>query len=378
MLRLNTLFVLLCLCALIGFRVQYEPLETKYLATEASAKTSFWVQHLIKRLPKLGINYDARETDPALSTIAVGSMIGLTNDIIETSELFQIDFINLDCLCTISLGSYAGKSSDQINPINPSRRSAEAVFYGQHQGTGHQGRRQNNKFQLPVNFQQAKAVIENGSNEIIISKSDQIDLPKAYAVVYQIMRTDNQPTLLIRSLVPLANEAQIFFIVGLCLCSIFILSLLVLISKAYKMNDAQLQPLIEIFNTPSTNRSALILCLFFVAFLVVVVGSYYSNNFTTIWQNSHDKIKHAIAYFSLTALGLAACHRFRWSKYLIFIIFALGVIIEMTQPFVGRSASIDDLIANSIGIALGSMVASWCGFKNQITNKTRRPTQLEN
>jgi len=262
MLRLNTLYVLLCLCALIGFRVQYEPLETKYLATEASAKTSFWVQHLIKRLPKLGVNYDARETDPALSTIAVGSMIGLTNDIIETSELFQIDFINLDCLCTISLGSYAGKSSDQINPISPSRRSAEAVFYGQHQGTGHQGRRQNNKFQLPVNFQQAKAVIENGRNEIFIFKSDQIDLPKAYAVVYQIMHTDNQRKLLIRSLVPLANETQIFFIVGLCLCSILILSLLVLISKAYKMNDAQFQPLIEIFNTPSTNRSVLILCLF--------------------------------------------------------------------------------------------------------------------
>jgi len=48
----------------------------------------------------------------------------------------------------------------------------------------------------------------------------------------------------------------------------------------------------------------------------------------------------------------------------------------MTQPFFGRSASIDDLIANSIGIALGSMIASWCGFKNQTTKKTSR--QLEN
>jgi len=62
---------------------------------------------------------------------------------------------------------------------------------------------------------------------------------------------------------------------------------------------------------------------------------------------------------------LAACHRFRWSKYLIFIIIALGVIIEVTQPFAGRSASIDDLMANSIGVALGLMIASWCGFKTK-------------
>ena len=372
--RLNTICVLLFLCVIIGFKSQYEPLETRYLAMEASEKTSFWIQHFIKRLPKLGVNLDTPETDPALTSIAVGSTIGLTNDIIESSELFQIDFINTNCLCTISLGSYADKKFDAITPTSPSRKLAEAVFYGQHQEHDYKERLPNNKFQLPVNFQLAKAVLDSGREEIIISKSDRSDLPKAYAAVYQTIQAHNQPTLLIRSLVPLAKEAQFFFAGWLCLYGILIISLLAVVSNAYKMKDAQVHPLVDTFSIAPKHRSVLLFCLFFVAFLVVVVGSYYSNNFTTMWQNSHDKIKHAIAYFSLTALGLAACHRLGWSKYLIFIIFAMGVIIEMTQPFVGRSASIDDLIANSIGIALGSMVASWCGFKNQITNKTTHPT----
>ena len=375
MLRLNTIYVLLFLCVIIGFRSQYEPLETRYLAGHASEKTSFWIQHFIKRLPKLGVNLDAPEIDPALSTIAIGSTIGLTNDIIESSELFQVDFINTDCLCTVSLGSYAGKSSDKIPLTSPNRKLAAAVFYGQHGGEQYKEQLPNNKFQLPVNFQQAKAVLDSGHDEIFIFKSDQIDLPKAYATVYQTIQTDNQSTLLIRSLVPLAKEAQLFFVGWLCLCAILIISLLALISKAYKMQDAQFAPLVDTFHLPAKHRSFLLPCLFFAAFLVVVVGSYYSLNFNTIWENSHDKIKHIIAYFSLTTLGLAACHRFGWSKYLICIIFAMGVVIEMTQPFVGRSASIDDLIANSVGIVLGSMIASWYGFKTQATKKTAHPTR---
>jgi len=374
MLRLNVICVALFLCVIIGFKSQYKPFETRYLATEASEKTSFWIQHFIKRLPKLGVNLDAHETDPVLSTIAVGSTIGLTNDIIESSELFQVDFINPDCLCTISLGSYTGNSSDQITLTSPDRELAEAVFYGQHVGKEYKGHLQNNKFQVPVNVQQAKAVLDSGRNEIFIFKSDEINLPTAYAAVYQTIQTQNQTTLLIRSLVPLAKEAQLFFVGWLGLCSILIISLLAVMSNAYKMKDAQLHPLVDTFNIPAKHPSALLLCSFFAVFLVVIVGSYFSLNFNTIWENSHDKIKHVIAYFSLTVLGLAACHRFSWSKYLVFIIFAVGVIIEMTQPFVGRSASIDDLFANAIGIALGSIIASWCGFKHQITEIPAHPT----
>ena len=378
MLRLNTIYVLLFFCVIIVFRSQYGPVETRYLTSEASAKTSFWVEHFIKRLPKLGVDLHAQATDPVISAIAVGSTIGLANDIIESSELFQVDFINPDCLCTISLGSYAGNSSDKTTITRPTRKLAKAVFFGQHEKKEHKEPLQNNEFQLPVNFQHVKAVLESGRNETFIFKSEQTDLPKAYAAVYQTIHAHNQPALLIRSLVPLVKEAQTFFIGWLFLCSMLIISLFALISKAYKMKDAQLLPLVDALSRPSKHRSTLLLCLFSAAVLFVVVCSYYSPNFATIWESSHDKIKHIIAYFTLTVLGLAACHRFSWSKYLIFIFFAMGLIIEMTQPFAGRSASLDDLIANCIGITLGSMVASWCNFKNQNTHSTANPISSQN
>ena len=363
MIRLNTLFILILLCAIFGFSSQYGTFETQYLATKASAKTSFWTQHFIKRLPKLGVDLQAHDTDPVISTIAVGNTIGLTNDIVESSQLFQIDYINPDCLCTISIGSYAGKLSNEITPTGPNRKMAKAVFFGQHDGKKHRGHLQNNKFQVPVNFQNAKAVLGGGNNDIFIYKSDQIDLPTTYAAVYQMVHSHNHPTLLIRSLVPLAIEAQTFFIAWYCAYSILIISLLALLYNAFKMKEQQFHPLVDTFSKSPKRRSIMLTCLFFTAFLTVVVGSYYSPNFHTVWEHSHDKIKHVIAYFSLTAMGLAACHRFHWSKYLVFVIFAMGVFIEVTQPFAGRSASLHDLIANSIGIALGSMMASWCGFK---------------
>ncbi|MEP3232277.1 MAG: VanZ family protein [Hyphomicrobiales bacterium] len=361
--RLNTLFLIMLLGAIFGFSSQYASFETRYLATKASAKTSFWTQHFIKRLPKLGVDLQAHETDPVITAIAVGNTIGLTNDIVESSQLFQVDYINPNCLCTISIGSYAGKLSNEITPTSPNREMARAVFFDQHDGKKHQGHLQNNKFQVPVNFQNAKSLLNGGSNDIFIFKTDQIDLPNAYAAVYQTVNSHNHPMLLIRSLVPLTTEAQSFFIAWYCVYSVLIILLLALLYKAFKMKEQQFHPLVDTFSKSPKGRSNILTCLFFVAFLVVVVGSYYSPDFNAVWELSHDKVKHMIAYFSLTAMGLAACHRFHWSKYLVLVIFAIGVFIELTQPFAGRSASLLDMVANSVGIALGSMIASWCGFQ---------------
>ncbi|MEP1441997.1 MAG: VanZ family protein, partial [Hyphomicrobiales bacterium] len=107
-------------------------------------------------------------------------------------------------------------------------------------------------------------------------------------------------------------------------------------------------------------------------FIGVVVGSYYSPDISLIWDYSHDKVKHMIAYFSLTLMACATCYRFNWSKKIVIIIFMLGVFIELTQPFAGRSASFQDLLANSLGIALGALVASWCGFRIQFKGNSRK------
>lgn len=371
MLRLNTIFVLVLFCAIIGFSSQYGVFQKQHLTSKASEKTSYWTQHFIKRLPKLGVNLQDQKEDPVISTIAAGNTIGLAKDIVESSELFQIDYINPDCFCTISVGSYAGKLSNEINPTGPSREMAKVVFFGQNDGKKYRGHLQNNKFQLAVNFHRAKGILNSGRNDVFIFKSEQVDLPQTYAAVYQILKTNDKPTLLIRTLVPLVKETQIFFVGWYSIYSALIISLLISLYSVFKTRDQQFHPINDTFSISPKRRTIVFSALFFLAFLVVVVGSYYSPDFHTIWDYSHDKIKHMIAYFSLTAMGFAACHRFDWSKNLVLIIFIIGVFIELTQPLAGRSASLQDLFANSIGIALGAMVASWCGFKGKDKHDTK-------
>ena len=374
MLRLNQIFMLIIFCAIIGFSSQYEVFQKQYLISKASEKTSYWTQHFIRRLPKLGINLQEKNVDPVISTIAAGNTIGLAQDIVESSDLFQIDYINPDCFCTISVGSYAGKLSNEIRPSAPSREMAKVVFFGQHRAKKYQGHLQNNKFQFAVNFHHAKAVLNNGRNEIFIFESEQIELPQTYAAVYQILKTKDKPTLLMRTLVPLEKETHIFFVGWYSIYSALIITLLFLLYNAFKMKSQQFHPINDTFSMSPKRRTLMCSILFFLTFLLVVVGSFYSPDYQTIWDYSHDKVKHIIAYFSLTTMGLAAFHRFSWSKNLVLIIFIFGVIIELTQPLAGRSASLNDILANSIGIALGVMIASWCGFKNQITKKDAYPT----
>ena len=70
MLRLNQIFMLIIFCAIIGFSSQYEVFQKQYLISKASEKTSYWTQHFIRRLPKLGINLQEKNVDPVISTIA--------------------------------------------------------------------------------------------------------------------------------------------------------------------------------------------------------------------------------------------------------------------------------------------------------------------
>lgn len=64
-----------------------------------------------------------------------------------------------------------------------------------------------------------------------------------------------------------------------------------------------------------------------------------------------DKEAHSLAFFTLTAFGLAALPRVRkWDVALMAL--ALGGLIEVIQPFVGRNGSIVDWMADSLGVAL--------------------------
>jgi len=71
-------------------------------------------------------------------------------------------------------------------------------------------------------------------------------------------------------------------------------------------------------------------------------------------ENSHDKLHHVVAYGGITFLFILSLKvsstPFLFSL-LFFAILAIGIVDEVTQPLVNRTASLADIVANFIGIA---------------------------
>jgi VanZ family protein len=64
-----------------------------------------------------------------------------------------------------------------------------------------------------------------------------------------------------------------------------------------------------------------------------------------------DKEAHVLAFYVLTALGLAGLPNLRkWDVALMCV--AVGGLIEVIQPFVGRDGNIADWVADSLGVGL--------------------------
>lgn len=72
-----------------------------------------------------------------------------------------------------------------------------------------------------------------------------------------------------------------------------------------------------------------------------------------------DKTMHFAAYGGWAAIACATPHGSRRVVFYALIIFATGLAIELIQPSFGRSKSIMDLLANSIGLGAGILVALW-------------------
>ncbi len=72
-----------------------------------------------------------------------------------------------------------------------------------------------------------------------------------------------------------------------------------------------------------------------------------------------DKLHHIIAYFAL-AFPLGFQDRGGWARGLaIGSCFVLGGVIEVIQPYVGRTGEWQDAMANLMGILLGYVSSAW-------------------
>jgi VanZ family protein len=73
-----------------------------------------------------------------------------------------------------------------------------------------------------------------------------------------------------------------------------------------------------------------------------------------------DKLNHLLAFSTLAFSASLSCPASRRLRYvLFFMLFAYGGLIEVLQQFVpGRAGEWADLFADSVGIALGAVMAA--------------------
>ncbi len=73
-----------------------------------------------------------------------------------------------------------------------------------------------------------------------------------------------------------------------------------------------------------------------------------------------DKLYHVLA-FGVLAFPLTTI-RPRWSPWLFILFSAYGAVIELIQPYVGRSREVADLVADMAGVVCG-MVLGLCASR---------------
>lgn len=106
-------------------------------------------------------------------------------------------------------------------------------------------------------------------------------------------------------------------------------------------------------------RAKIILALRFAAIacaLVIIVGSLLPNNAGLPTPRLSDKLNHVIGYGVLTALGVMAW-RHRDRLICVGLIFVQSGMVEILQAAMrlGRTGGLDDMVANVIGIGLGTV-----------------------
>ena len=84
---------------------------------------------------------------------------------------------------------------------------------------------------------------------------------------------------------------------------------------------------------------------------------------------------HILAFYGLAALSLLAMPRMRkWDVVLICL--AIGGIIEVIQPFIGRSGSIMDWLADATGVFLAVVPMMFEAVRRSLRGEGRERTRM--
>lgn len=212
-------FVMLLVAVLVvtHFGIQYSmrTLLTQY----AHSAGMDWARHIEVRaadMPSLtATDFDSEEWQ----TPSNQQFTDMVNGMLAVGNIYQVDVINSDCLCDISLGTYidkvsaAGGSKNGIDgfgtpiSLSPPDQSALAHVFGD--GHAHETHGQSsNKF--PLDRQFALDVVENQSNTIVLHRASLPNQPSKFAEVFRPVINDGKVDYLLRIMVDLDSQYALY------------------------------------------------------------------------------------------------------------------------------------------------------------------------
>ena len=136
-------------------------------------------------------------------------------------------------------------------------------------------------------------------------------------------------------------------------------------------NNAAHPPSTVLDNTPSVSKTPIImdkknivtkigliaLVLWLIAIIGVGMGSFLPSLAPPAIHHI-DLYVHFAAYALLAGLPLFITQSLKWRSISIILIIAIGLGVEWAQSYIpGRTGSLDDAVANLIGISLGALVS---------------------
>ena len=328
-----------------------------------------------RRIPDLGLlNKDDllfRELDHSIKMKRVEH---LAADVLASDNIHQVDFINSDCMCAISLGSFKSKDKQkQVAEYHQSYGYKRAAFTGVKRNNfkvfnenlanhvffdmkKHKPMTKGShlKYQHPINRELLAQLISERQDVTFVTDTAHAYQPATFGEVYHMVKVDGHVAFIIRILVDLSaasttynDAADKIFWTGAGLLGLgFFYPVL---NQAFApSNQAPSKRtlgkkrsigLVEIFSIVSLTAIVLILSL--------------SNPLSGIGDIIPiDKVKHAMAYAALGFVALYGRKTTMSSFLTVFALLGFSLAVELVQPFFGRAADELDLVANIAGISI--------------------------
>lgn len=204
------------------------------LKNEARSTGTDWARHIEARLPDLLHLETADGSDSPAQATAARAFTELASDILAVGHIYQIDFINPNCYCDISIGTFTtapGKIRGQptAGDRSNSRQGPSHKFDHQASGAGirheqpsqaHMAHVATNRehharmaspdagdLKLPIDRAVAKTIITGKTDDIVIRTDRPANQPSVFAEVYYPVISNGQTAYLLRVLVDLRNQA---------------------------------------------------------------------------------------------------------------------------------------------------------------------------